>query len=404
MRIALAGLILAACHSGGSAPGAPDGGGDNRDAAQDAAPDGELARDATAVPPGTLIDTSPAPSELRYVLDVASRLYQFDDGVRVGTTGAPLFAGTVLHGQLHGTAAISSQGVGGSLLFCKVDVTTGTLDAAFGNLGCTTAANSNYKALGVVAELDGYRAIVQRFCAGGGCPAADTSFALIKLRTDGTLDTTFGNTDASGVRDTAILSDLIGYSFAAQSSGNLIVAAYADLNGGAKVLRIHPDGVLDTAFGASGFVPGAGEVGGLTRVRVLADDSIFLPSNARIERYTSGGAPLPGWGTGGRVGLSQVLPSSPHGFITLRAAELDTQGRVVVGYWRKDDAMSTGTRYLYIARLLGDGTLDAAFGVNGVTALPDATFLYGVGFEPDGRILFGADDANGNHIVGHLQP
>lgn len=402
MRIALAALILAACHSGGSSPGAPDASGDNRDASLDGAP----AQDAPAVPPGTLIDTSPAPSELRYVLDAASRLYQFDDGVRVGTTGPPLFAGTVLHGQVHGTAAISSYGAGGSLSFCKVDVTTGTLDAAFGNHGCTTAANSNYEALGVVAESDGYRAIVQRFCTGNNCPEADTSFALIKLGTDGTLDTTFGNTAASGVRDTAILSYMIGYSFAAQSNGNLIVTADAYGNGGPKVLRIHPDGTLDTAFGTSGFVPGAGAVGDLDGVRVLAGDSIFLPSssNARIERYTSDGAPLPGWGTGGRVGLSQVLPSSPHAFITLRAAELDAQGRVVVGYSRRDNVTSTGTKYLYIARLLGDGTLDTAFGVGGVTALPDDTFLYGVGFEPDGRILFGADDANGHHIVGHLQP
>jgi uncharacterized delta-60 repeat protein len=399
MRVALAALILAACHSGGSSPGAPDGGSDNRDASLDGAP----AQDAPGVPPGTLIDTSPAPSELRYVLDAASRLYQFDDGVRVGTTGAPLFAGTVLQGQLHGTAAISSQG---PLSFCKVDVTTGALDAAFGNHGCTMAANSNYEAIGVVAESDGYRAVVQRFCAGGGCPAADTSFALIKLGADGTLDTTFGNATAPGVRDTAILPDLIGYSCAGQSSGNLIVTAYDDVNGAAKVLRVHPDGALDTAFGTSGFVPGAGGVADLDGVRVLADDSIFLPStsNARIERYTSGGAPLPGWGTGGRVGLSQVLPSSPHGFITLRAAELDAQGRVVVAYWRKDDATSTGTKYLYVARLLADGTLDTAFGVGGVTALSDDTFLYGIGFEPDGRILFGADDANGHHIVGHLQP
>jgi uncharacterized delta-60 repeat protein len=385
-------LALAACGGPDASP-PPDG--STADGAG-SAHDGSV-----TVAPGTILDTTPTSGTFIRTLDVARGLLQFDTNVRHGFTGDELVHGTVLRGQLFGDLAVATQPYNSQVAtppaFCKYDVTTGMRVEAFGTHGCVSAPRAYFSAYGIAKVPDGYRAVIQENCS-NGCPDVERSFALVKLDPNGVLDPAFGT---AGILYTAILPELSVIAFAPQSTGDLIVNGYTGLYN-MKLLRIHADGTLDTTFGTAGFVPGANGA----RVRVLADDSILVEASyngiERIDRYTKDGAPLPGWGTNGSVDLETVTHSTFDNNFNHTAADLDDQGRIVVGYSRTDTY--EGPDKFYVLRLTASGALDTSFGTAGITQLDAATsWVYGIGFEPDGRIIFGTSTHSGP-VAGHIQP
>ncbi|MEO8550421.1 MAG: helix-turn-helix domain-containing protein [Kofleriaceae bacterium] len=385
-------LLLAAC--GGPDATAPSDGSTSDGAGS--SHDGSI-----TIAPGTILDSTPTSGQFLRTADVARNLQQFDGGIRTGLTGDYVVTGTVMRGQLFGDVAVATQPANSQVAtpptFCKYDVTTGERVDAFGVHGCVAAPRAYFGAYGIAKVPDGYRAVIQENCS-NGCPDVEQSFALVKLNAQGVLDTSFGT---AGILYTQILPDLSVIAFAPQSTGDLIVNAYTGLYN-MKLLRIHTDGSLDTTFGTAGFVPNANGA----RVRVLADDSIFLESSyngvERIDRYTKDGAPLPGWGTNGSVDLETLTHSTFDNNFNHTAADLDADGRVIVGYSRTDTY--DGPDKFYVLRLLPTGALDTSFGTAGITQLdPSTMWVYGIGFEPDGRILFGTSTHSGA-TAGHIQP
>jgi len=374
-------LHLATACGGSADPAGPDAGD---------GPDGGEPSDApAAAAPGTVLDRASTGRTFRRTLDAARNLQQFDDGIRVGLTGEPVALGTVLRGELHGDLVVATQRPNQTVAtppqYCRFDVSTGQLDATFGDAGCVSAPRPYFSSIGIVKVADGYRAIVERNCS-NGCTDAEEAFGLIKISDDGVLDTSFGT---EGIQYSTVLPEISALDVAAQSTGDLVITGYTGLYQ-MKLFRIHADGSLDTTFGTDGFVPGAN--GG--RIRVLADDSILLESTyngvERIDHYSKDGAAITG------IDLEALTGSTFDNNFNQTAADLDANGRLVIGYTRSDT--DEGPKHHFVMRVLATGKLDTSF-TSPNLGDGDANWIYGIGFDPEGRILAGV----GTDVV-HLQP
>jgi uncharacterized delta-60 repeat protein len=135
----------------------------------------------------------------------------------------------------------------------------GSVDAAFGNGGEATLPLS--AALSVAVQSDG-KVVV------GGVAGLSTSnnitgfpnilsggqFAMVRLNTDGSLDTSFGS---GGMIQTGILNASAISQIAIQIDGKIIAAGTAETSAGLldfALVRYNTDGSLDTSFGNGGIV------------------------------------------------------------------------------------------------------------------------------------------------------
>lgn len=135
----------------------------------------------------------------------------------------------------------------------------GTLDPTFGNGGkvVTTIANVNEIATSLLLQPDGKIIIAGSIALPS---SVDTSFAILRYNSDGSLDTTFGN---GGIVATNIGDDhdSIG-AIALQPDGKIIAAGNEAFsrppgeqrNSDIVLARYNSNGTLDSSFGNNGFV------------------------------------------------------------------------------------------------------------------------------------------------------
>jgi uncharacterized delta-60 repeat protein len=182
-------------------------------------------------------------------------------------------------------------------------------------------------------------------------------FAL-RLRSDGTLDPTFG----SGGAATPIAPSSAGASgaraavAAVQGDGSCLIGGALDLaldGGGASttafLVRLNGDGTLDGSFGQGGVVlpPVPATVRGMA---VQSDGKILVSFDGTqsLARYAATGAVDTSFGSGGYVG------SPPYG-----ALGLQLDGRVLVS------GVDPDSEVLSVARYSSAGVLDASFASGG---------------------------------------
>lgn len=224
------------------------------------------------------------------------------------------------------------------------------------------------------------------------------NFALLRFNTDGTLDSSFGN---SGVVTTSFSTgNDEGWAVALQADGKIVVAgsAYAGQWGGSShyvfsVARYNPlDGSLDSAFGSGGKTTvsfGNNSQTADTEARAVAiqpDGRIvvggFAGNSGAIARLNSNGSLDATFASGGKLTSSIGAGSTSAGLV------LQSDGKIVLGGW------TTGKRTGYdfaLARYNANGSTDTAFG-NGGVATTDFS-----GFEDRVRAL--AIDGNNNIVA-----
>ena len=274
----------------------------------------------------------------------------------------------------------------------------GRLDPSFGNNGLFMLDRSgNVDEAQAVKRLGDGSLLV----TGTIAPGAYSDFAVVKLRPNGTLDTTFGDAGVGGARTGSVLLDVAGPNFhdearqiAVQRDGKIIVAGNTLVVVGnfryrrATVARFSAAGVLDTSFGGTGtgYVvlngfnaadPQSGDyvtaIATNQRGDLAADDSITLVgytfgrNNAFAVRLTRDGALDTSFGTpagAARSGSVTFSAANSGGVATgasdLRGARIDNANRVVL-------AGTGGDRGFTFLRLLPNGSLDTTFGSNGRT-------------------------------------
>jgi uncharacterized delta-60 repeat protein len=125
--------------------------------------------------------------------------------------------------------------------------TNGTLDASFGTDGKAVIPIDNLNDFGhdAVLQADGKIVIAGRTT---NTTTGEFAAALVRLNSNGTLDTSFGN---NGKVNTLKNSYVFAEAVALDANGKIVVTGHSD--GSMIVLRYNSNGSLDTTFGNSGY-------------------------------------------------------------------------------------------------------------------------------------------------------
>jgi uncharacterized delta-60 repeat protein len=152
--------------------------------------------------------------------------------------------------QPNGAIVVSGKPVGSSADVLHTDMArydrNGNLDASFGVGGKLTLAG-RLVGEGLALQSDGKFVLVGSVNVGSGATAS-TDFALMRLNTDGSPDTTFGT---AGTVTTAISNERdAALAVALQADGRIVVAGHtSNINANFAVARYNTNGALDTSFG-----------------------------------------------------------------------------------------------------------------------------------------------------------
>ena len=241
----------------------------------------------------------------------------------------------------------------------------GSLDSTFGTGGIFTTTFNQYDVTidsAVAIQSDG------KIVLGGTIPVGDgQTAALLRLNTNGTLDSSFGSggivTSTFGIEDGADVTAI-----AIQPNGQIVVEAVGDFLLAGSVGRFNSDGSVDTSFGNSGFAvstslsSGAGTLG---LMALQSDGKILVTGASLIARYTSTGQLDTTFGTNGFAALTSGLAT---------AMAVQSNGKILVTTGTGSPTTITGQQFLpvplagSIARYNTNGTLDTTFGVSGQAA------------------------------------
>ena len=310
-------------------------------------------------------------------------------------------SGSVSQNNVSEATAVQSDGkvvtaglyyTGGSSNFYDAAVSRynadGTPDTSFGTNGTviTDISGQSDKPEAVVIQSDGKIVI-----GGTGGDGPHFFFEMARYNTDGTLDTSFGNNGTVVFNQTGYYNEI--WSLALQSDGKILAAG--NTNGEYAVTRLNTDGSLDTTFGTSGMVAitPAGAGGRALGVVVQSDGKIVLAgtinggnyySAVALVRLTSSGALDSTFGTGGTV-----VTNLPGSFDEASGVALQSDGKLVVSASVSGPGVYPPVYNFVLLRYNTNGTLDNTFGSGGsvTTDLGADDEALGVAVQSDGMIL-----------------
>lgn len=189
---------------------------------------------------------------------------------------------------------------------------------------------------------------------------AAVGLSLVRLNPDGTLDTSFGS---GGIVESELGLTSVQHA-TLQPDGDIVVVGqsyYFSYEG--VVARYLPDGSLDSSFGSGGVVINRDDA--FVGVAVETDGSIVAVgstgSRSSLEmmavRYLPGGSPDASFGSDGEVAVPfGANPSAGN------AVALQGDGKIVIA------GFAGANRDFVLARLDQDGSLDTSFSKDGTTS------------------------------------
>jgi uncharacterized delta-60 repeat protein len=238
--------------------------------------------------------------------------------------------------------------------------TDGSLDTSFAP---GTGAHSRVQA--VALQSDGKIIIGGFFDTYNGVTRND----IARINTNGSLDTTFGS--GSGANEIRAL--------AIQADGKVVVGGtFQNYNGVSRnrIARVNTNGTLDTSFN-----PGTGANSTVRALAIQADGKIVIGGAFQqyngVERNK-----VARINTDGSVDTTFGPGTAPDGSVSISALALQTDGKVVIG---GNFDMFDGERSNRIARLNGDGTLDASF----ILTAQVGSSVRAIAVQSDGKIIIG---------------
>ena len=161
-------------------------------------------------------------------------------------------------------------------------LSSGAVDTSFASAG-----NASLSVLGVTlhttaiqVQADG-KILVAGILNSSGISSTIIEAAIIRLNTDGSVDTSF---NLNGyVKYSASPGFSMPFSIAIQSDGKILVAGYASSsNHGAEVIRLNTDGTYDSSFGVAGLATFSGSIGRADHVTIQADGKILLSGDGGV--------------------------------------------------------------------------------------------------------------------------
>ncbi|HYV94293.1 MAG TPA: T9SS type A sorting domain-containing protein, partial [Chitinophagales bacterium] len=294
--------------------------------------------------------------------------------------------------QADGKILLAGYGVGySSLLEVMRVLPDGTLDNSFGVNGFVNITINN-ASVGVgtktIVQPDG-KILVNGKHYINYLPV----FTMFRLNSDGTFDAQFGDSGMVVINFglTESVEDIV-----LQPDGKIVAAAgsWGHIDNSTLIVRLNSDGTIDSTFGTNG----ATEITGIYQdddkhtLSLLDDGKILLSglsvlfansiddTNIALARLNSDGTIDSGFGTNG-----MTVTDSYNGFERAIAMNVLQDGKILIA------GAGCGLPYpLFLEKYNADGTLDSSFGINGIL-LKD---LNGISFsynhfmvQPDGKIL-----------------
>ena len=281
--------------------------------------------------------------------------YENGKALAIQTDGKIVLAGT----------SVASGGLAANMHLLRLN-TNGSLDTTFDSDGkVTTDIGPNDDVLSIALQNDG------KIIIGGGSDASgNLETTLLRYNSNGSLDTTF-NSDGIATIDFAISNDA-AYSVAIQSDGKIIAAGYADLGGQVvfALLRLNSNGSLDTTFDTDGKITTAfgSFYDGAYSVVIQTDGKIIASGNSNngsqtlfaTARYNTNGTLDTTFDTDGKI--TTAFGSFDDG---ANAVAIQSDGKIVAaGY------SDSGSGYVFaLARYIGsESALPDAPVLNSITA------------------------------------
>jgi uncharacterized delta-60 repeat protein len=212
-------------------------------------------------------------------------------------------------------------------------------------------------------------------------------FAVVRYRSNGTLDATFAEAGKAFLAKNGTARAL-----AIQSDGKIVITGYRP--SGLTLARLLPDGSLDQSFSGNGIVGSLWDSGAYLiwplevalqangKMLVAGDYDIF---RSGIARFTASGK-LDTTFSGDGVAVVK-LGSNEQGFSGLA---IEPNGRIVAaGYVTPHEFGDTTIPHIVVARLLRTGVLDDSWGGDGKvgTYFPGGCSASDVALQADGKAV-----------------
>jgi uncharacterized delta-60 repeat protein len=266
----------------------------------------------------------------------------------------------------------------------------GTLDATFGNGGkVITIANVRESAAGLLILPDG------KIMISGSIDfpsSSDSSFALLRFNSDGSSDSTFGN---SGIVTTNVgPNDDQAYAIARQPDGKIVAAGRRGIQfypseqrkGNVALARYNPDGSIDATFGNGGTVVndfGQGLESYALALMIQPDGKIIIAGESSyaflVARYNADGTLDTTFGNSGHS-----LANFSNNWDGATDALLQPDGKVVLVGW---SVLNSPYDSFALARFSPDGSFDQSFGNGGKVIMADEGDLNAVVLQADGKLI-----------------
>ena len=242
----------------------------------------------------------------------------------------------------------------------------GSLDTAFGDHGRATPLIGSF-GVGRAIALQADRRIVGAGVSGSGF---DARFAVVRLNSDGSLDSTFNGTGSK------ILTEQSGvaYSVLAQNDGKIVLVGVTEGIANFVAVRLNADGSYDTSFNGTGISRisvGNGFVATSYKfVGVLQHDGKIVvggtvnifhdPSNTYplgLVRFMQDGSQDLSFGDGGRTVIELTAPVFHVGGLSQQSDGKIIVAGVTSGFFSGSDFAAL--------RFSPDGSIDSSFGDQG---------------------------------------
>jgi uncharacterized delta-60 repeat protein len=227
-------------------------------------------------------------------------------------------------------------------------------------------------------------------------------FAVVRFNADGTLDATFGG-DGIVTIPVGTSSD-VAKAVAIDDDGKIVLAGTAFIGGNQiAVVRLNTDGSLDTTFDGDGkattnFVsnPSVGEGLVIQNGKILVVASILEDQSVGVVRFNTDGSIDPTFGVGGKKIVDFDAGEETASFEFAADIQLDGSGQILIAAEVQInmivDDVSTDVSRVAVARLSADGTEDITFGNGGKVVTPLAGAVAGgqvhsLAIQGDGKIV-----------------
>jgi uncharacterized delta-60 repeat protein len=286
----------------------------------------------------------------------------------------------------------------------------GSLDKSFSSDGIvTTDFGGMEEGKSVTVQTDGKILVASYLVDSSGFP---TSIALVRYNSNGSLDTSFNTTGkVTTTINTTGYGGTDGLSTTVQSDGKILVTG-EDENG-YVLIRYNTDGSLDTSFGNSGITRTTAQVGygGSFSIAVQSDNKILTAGASYGSTSTSFDFTLCRYNTNGSLDTSfsgdgKVTTDFSSGLDYGQSVNIQSDGKILVAGYTQNP--NTGLTDFALARYNTNGSLDTSFSGDGkVTTNLFSDIHYANSFDkgenvliqPDGKIIVAGSCSAGYNIA-----